>query len=54
MNIFSLDLYAYSLNINKRRFINTLLFLKMKPLLAESRIPQKAVGGVEVGKIKLC
>ena len=45
MNIFSLDLYAYSLNINKRWFINTLLFLKMEPSLAESRISKKAVGG---------
>ena len=37
----------------KKDFTKTLLFLKMESLLAELRIPNVAVCGVEVGNVKL-
>ena len=53
MNFFSLDLNTYNLNIRRMRLINTLLFLKMESLLADSRIPKMIACSVKVGNIKL-
>ena len=40
-------------NNNNKDFTKTLLFLKMESLLAELRILNVAVCGVEVGNVKL-
>ena len=53
MNFFSLDLNTYNLNMSRMWLINTLLFLKMESLLADSGISNMAACGVKVGNIKL-
>ena len=53
MIFFSLDLNTYSLNISRMRLINTLLFLKMESLLADSEFPKMAACDVKVSNIKL-